>query len=273
MKRLEEKSAVITGAGSGIGRASALRFAAEGAAVLVTDLRAESAEQVAAEIRDRGGRAMALKVDAGVEDELKQMVETCVAKFGAIDVLFNNALNNSPDTIARDLDFLQFDAEVFHINMQVNVLGGVLASKYALPYMLEKGAGSILFTSSTSSLAGEATAFTYGATKAAVNWYVQTIAANYGRRGVRCNGIIPGVIVTESQQKWSNPAMDAALLEIQNVPRLGQPDDIANMAVFLASDESAYCNGSLYPVNGGMTCVTPMVPVVRRFMGEDGAKS
>lgn len=269
MNRLQGKVAAVTGAASGIGRESARRFAAEGAKVLVTDLRGERAEDVAREIRDSGGQALGLKVDAGAEDDLKAMIDTAVGEFGSIDILFNNALNNSPDTIARDLDFLNFDPEVFHINMQVNVLGGVLATKYALPHMLKQGSGSIIFTSSTSSLGGEVTAFTYGATKAAVNWYVQTIATNYGKQGIRCNGIVPGVIVTESQQAWSNPEMDAAFLEIQNVPRLGKPEDIANMAVFLGSDEAEYCNGCLYQVNGGMTASTPMVPVVRKFL-EDG---
>lgn len=266
MSRLENKAAVITGAGSGIGRASALRFASEGAAVLVTDLREAAAEAVANEIRDSGGRAEALAVDVGVEQQLKQMIDTCISTFGRIDILFNNALNNSHETIVRDLDFLQFDAEVFNINMRVNVLGGVLAAKYALPHMLEQGSGSIIFTSSTSALGGEITAFSYGATKAAVNWYVKTIAATFGKQGIRCNAIVPGVIVTPSQQAWSNPEMDAAFLEIQNVPRLGKPEDIAAMAVFLGSDESAFCNGSLYEVNGGMNCATPMVPVVRGFL-------
>lgn len=266
MTRLRNKVAAITGAASGIGLASARRFAAEGAAVVVTDLRGEAAEEAARAIRDEGGKAVGIKVDAGCEEDLKAMIDTAVDEFGGIDILFNNALNNNPDTVARDLDFLNFDSEVFHTNMQVNVLGGVLASKYALPHMLKQGQGSIIFTSSTSSLGGEITAFTYGATKAAVNWYVQTIAATYGKQGVRCNAIVPGVIVTPSQQAWSNPELDAAFLDIQNVPRLGKPEDIANMAVFLGSDESAFCNGSLYEVNGGMNCATPMVPVVRKFL-------
>lgn len=266
MGRLNQKVAAITGAGSGIGRASAHRFASEGATVLVTDLFADSAEKVAQEIRDAGGQAVSLAVDAGSEEQVKAMVDKAITDFGHLDVLFNNALNNSADTIARDLDFLKFDTEVFNINMGVNVLGGVLAAKYAIPHMIEQGGGSIIFTSSTSSLGGEITAFTYGATKAAVNWYVQTIAATYGKQGIRCNAVVPGVIVTPSQQKWSNPELDAAFLEIQNVPRLGKPEDIANMALFLASDESEFCNGSLYEVNGGMNCATPMVPVVRKFL-------
>ncbi|MAT50991.1 MAG: alcohol dehydrogenase [Porticoccaceae bacterium] len=266
MGRLKDKVAVITGAASGIGRASALGFGAEGARVVVTDLRVEGAEKVAEEICAGGGQAVGIEVDAGDEGHLKAMIDRAVTDFGRIDLLFNNALNTRPDTIQRDMDFLKFDVEVFEINMRVNCLGGVLASKYAIPHMLEQGGGSIIFTSSTSALGGEITAFTYGATKAAVNWYVQTIAATYGKQGIRCNAIAPGVMVTPSQQAWSNPEMDAAFLDIQNVRRLGKPEDIANMALFLASDESEFCNGTVYEVNGGMNCATPMVPVVRRLL-------
>ncbi|MNF50355.1 NADP-dependent 7-alpha-hydroxysteroid dehydrogenase [compost metagenome] len=150
--------------------------------------------------------------------------------------------------------------------MRVNVLGGVLACKYALPHMLAQGSGSILFTSSTSSIAGEISQFSYGASKAALNWYVQSIAATFGKRGIRCNGILPGVIRTPAMESWANEAMKAAFLDLQNVPQLGEPEDIAAMAAFLASDDAAYVNGTLMRVDGGMSCGTPMVPVVRNFL-------
>lgn len=267
MKRLENKVAIITGAGSGVGRATARMYAAEGATVLVTGRRLETVEPVAQEIRDQGGQALALKVDVGVESDIKTMIDTAIAEFGRIDVLFNNAVNSNPDTAARDGDFLNFDVQAFNDNMRINVLGGVLACKYALPHMLARGEGSIIFTSSSSSLKGEVSMFSYGASKAALNWYVQTIAATYGKQGIRCNGIIPGVILTESLLAWWNPAMEEAFLDLKNVPRLGQPEDIGHMAVFLASDEASFCNGTLYEVNGGMMCATPMVPVVRELLG------
>lgn len=266
MGRLQDKVAVITGAGSGIGKASALRFAAEGAAIVVTDLYAESAEKVAAEITADGGKAISLGVDVGVESAIKEMIDKTISQFGRIDVLYNNAVNNNPERSQRDRDLLNFDAEIFEWTLRVNTLGGVLACKYALPHMLGQGGGSILFTSSTSASAGEVTAFSYGASKAAVNWYVKTIAATYGKQGIRCNAIIPGVIRTPSQQAWSNPEMDKAFLDIHNSPRLGEPEDIASMALFLASDEAAFVNGSLHQVDGGISCATPMVPVVRKYL-------
>lgn len=262
LQRLDGKVCVITGAGSGIGRASALRFAEEGARVVVTDLFLDSARAVATEI---GPRALALQVDVGDEDQLRQMIETTVHTFGRIDVLFNNAVYRNPET-TRDIDFINFNTELFHNCMRVNVLGGVLACKYALPHMLAQGSGSILFTSSTSSIAGEISQFSYGASKAALNWYVQTIAATFGKRGVRCNGILPGVIRTPAMESWVTEAMQAAFLDLQNVPQLGEPRDIAAMAAFLASDDAAYVNGTLMRVDGGMSCGTPMVPVVRNLL-------
>ena len=267
MRRLSGKSAVITGAGSGIGRASALRFAQEGAQVAATDINGAAAEAVAREITGAGGRAVGFTVDVANEAALKAMVERTVAEFGSIDVLFNNAVNTAAGKRKRDINFLEFDQEVFHEIVQVNVLGGVLACKYAIPYMLDQeGRGSIIFTSSTSSSAGDVAQFTYGASKAMVNWYVQTIATTFGKRGIRCNGIVPGVIETPAKKGWANPAMDAAFLKLHNSPRTGLPEDIAAMAVFLASDEAAYCNGALYKVDGGITASLPFAQLQRDFL-------
>jgi len=265
MDRLKDKVACITGAGSGIGRATALRFAAEGARVLVSDLRTEGAESVVREIEAAGGTALAMGVDVGVEAQLAEMIERTVSRFGRIDILYNNAVNTSGKGKA-DKDFLAFDPVRFFDVVRVNVLGGVLASRMAIPHMLKQGGGSILFTSSTSSLGGDVAQFSYGGSKAMVNWYVQTIAATFGKQGIRCNAILPGVIQTPAQQAWANAAMDAAFLDIHNVPRLGVPEDIAALALFLASDESAYINGALMRSDGGMSCTVPYVQVVRNLL-------
>ena len=265
MDRLKDKVACITGAGSGIGRASALRFAREGAKVLVTDLRGDTAAAVVGEIEAAGGTAEALAVDVGVEDQLAAMIDRTLTRFGRIDILFNNAVDTSGKGKA-DKDFLAFDPARFFEIVRVNVLGGVLASRQAIPHMLKQGGGSILFTSSCSSLGGDVAQFSYGASKAMVNWYVQTIAATFGKQGIRCNGILPGVIETPAMKAWANPAMNAAFLELQNGPRLGVPDDIASLALFLASDEAAYINGALMRADGGMSCAVPHVQVVRHLL-------
>jgi NAD(P)-dependent dehydrogenase (short-subunit alcohol dehydrogenase family) len=265
MDRLKDKVACITGAGSGIGRATALRFASEGARVLVTDLRAEAAEAVAQEILAAGGQAHSLAVNVGQEDQLAGMIDTTMSRFGRIDILYNNAVNTAGNGKA-DKDFLSFSTERFLDVVRVNVLGGVHASRLAIPHMLKQGGGVILFTSSTSSLGGDVAQFSYGGSKAMVNWYVQTIAATFGKQGIRCNAILPGVIQTPAQQAWANAAMDEAFLDLHNVPRLGRPEDIAALALFLASDEAAYINGTLMRSDGGMSCTVPYVQVAHHLL-------
>jgi len=266
MNRLQGKICIITGAGSGIGRASAEMFGREGAVVVVTDIKAASAEEVAHGIVRSGGQAIALTVDVGEEDQLRQMIDTTVQKFGRIDALFNNALMTNPDPSMRDRDLLNYDPKVLYATLRVNVVGGVLASKHAIPHMLERGGGSIIFTSSGSSLGGDVTAYSYGASKATLNWFVQAFAATFGKRGIRSNAILPGPTQTPSKMAWSTPEMDEGFMEVLNSPRLGLPDDMAALAVFLASDESCFVNGALYRVDGGMSCTVPFINVTRKML-------
>jgi len=263
MARLADKICIVTGAGSGIGRASAELFAREQGTVIVTDIRGEAADTVAHAITEKGGSARAMTVDVGKEEDLARMIGNTVADFGRIDVLFNNALYLNREHALRDGDFLEFDPEIFQANLRVNVLGPVIASKLALPHMLGRGKGSIISTSSGSSLGGDMTAFSYGSSKAALNWFVQAIAATYGKRGIRSNAILPGPTQTPAKMEWSTPEMDRLFLEVLNTPFIGEPEDIAAMALFLASDESRYVNGMLYPVDGGQSCTVPFISVTR----------
>ncbi|BBF71492.1 SDR family NAD(P)-dependent oxidoreductase [Sphingomonas bisphenolicum] len=263
MTRLADKICIITGSGSGIGRASALMFAREGATVIVADIRAEAAETTAQAVVEAGGSARAITVDVGEQSDLEKMVSQTIADFGRIDVLFNNALYVNQHHALRDMDFLAFDPDIFLANLRVNVLGAVLASKLAIPHMLERGTGSIISTSSGSSMGGDITAYSYGSSKAALNWFVQAIAATYGKRGIRSNAILPGPTQTPAKLQWSTPEMDRLFLEVLNTPFIGEPEDIAAMALFLASDESRYVNGMLYPVDGGQSCTVPFIGVTR----------
>lgn len=266
MDRLANKKALITGAGSGIGRATALRFASEGAAVAVADLNGDSAEAVVEEIRSGGGTAIAVVADVGVDEQVRDMVDAAIAGLGQIDILFNNAVNTAAGKRKPDISFLEFDPETFFDVVKVNVLGGVLASKYALRPMVERGDGVILFTSSTSSLAGDVSQFSYGASKAMVNWYVQTIATCFGSQGIRCNAIIPGVIETPAMKGWASAEMQDAFMRLHNSPRLGLPEDIASMATYLASDEAKYVNGTHVRVDGGITASLPFAQLQRDFL-------
>ncbi len=263
--RLEGKAAVIAGGGSGIGRATAHLMAQEGAGVVVASLSGDSAETVAAEIRDAGGRAVAVKADVSDPEPNKAMIDAAIDEFGRIDILHNNAMMLEPDCWARDQDLLEFDPQVFQRFMEVNVVGGVLACKHALPHMLAQGSGSIIFTSSIAALGGDLHSLCYGATKATMNWYVQTIATRVGKQGIRCNGVMPGVIRTETQQSGTTPEINAAYLSVANSPRLGEPEDVAKMAVFLATDDASWVNGALIAVDGGMACSNTMVGAMRKF--------
>jgi NAD(P)-dependent dehydrogenase (short-subunit alcohol dehydrogenase family) len=273
VNRLRDKICIITGAGSGIGRASAEMFAREGATVVVTDISTKAADAVAQGIVKAGGQAIALTVDVGEEDQLRHMVDTTIGKFGRVDALYNNALMTNPDPSLRDRDLLNYDPRVLYATMRVNVVGGVLASKLVIPHMLENGGGSIIFTSSGSSLGGDVTAYSYGASKAALNWFVQAFAATFGKQGIRSNAILPGPTQTPSMMAWSTPEMNQGFMDVLNSPRLGLPDDIAAMAVFLASDESRFVNGALYRVDGGMSCTVPFISVTRKAVAANSKSS
>lgn len=266
MGRLQGKVSVITGAASGIGRGSAERFAEEGATVVVTDVRLEGAEAVADAICKAGGKAIALKVDISSQDDIRAMIDKTIAEFGRIDTLFNNALFMSPATVGKDNDFLNYDPAIFTLLMNGNVLGAVLAAKFAIPHMLAQGGGSIIFTSSISSLGGDVIAYTYGASKAAINVFAQSIAVTFGKQGVRSNVILPGTIQTAATAGWMTPAMNDGFMSLLSSPRMGLPEDVANMALFLASDESKYINGGLFPVDGGISATVPQIPVTRMIL-------
>lgn len=266
MARLADKVAIVTGAGSGIGRATAKALAREGAKVVVADLIEEAATKVVGEIESIGGVAVACCVDVAIEDDNADMVALALACFGRIDILHNNAAMTDQALAVRDMDFLNFDTEVWHRSMAVNVLGPVFASKHALPHMITQRNGSIIMTSSASSLRGDISAFSYGASKATLNWYVKTIAVTFGKQGVRCNAILPGVTRTPTQARYSTEETLEKLEKLHLTPYLGEPEDIAAMALFLASDEARFVTGQCISVDGGFMAALPHVPIIREIL-------
>jgi NAD(P)-dependent dehydrogenase (short-subunit alcohol dehydrogenase family) len=248
MARLAGKACIVTGAGSGIGRAAAHALAREGAWVLVVDIDAASAQKVAGEI---GPSALPCTADVSDEPSVRRMVQAAVDGFGGVDVLHNNAADSSAATMGRDGDLLELDAAVWDRAFAVNARGVMLGCKHAIPSMLARGGGSIINTSSVASLRGDAHRAAYGASKGAVNALTLYVATMYGKRGIRCNAIAPGVIRTPALDQ-NVPREALAVFESNTlVPRLGLPEDVAQCVVWLASDASAFVTGQVLRVDGG----------------------
>jgi NAD(P)-dependent dehydrogenase (short-subunit alcohol dehydrogenase family) len=247
---LEGKVAIITGAGSGIGRSSALRFAAEGAAVAVVDVRGDRARKVTELILASGGRAVPCEADVGDGTQVEAMVASTLCELGRLDVVFNNVAVSRPGT-AIDLP-----PEAWDLMWRTNVSSLFHTAKHAIPYMTEHGGGSIVATASVSGLFPDADAVGYATTKAAVIGLVKALAVDHARQGVRVNCLCPGVTATPPMLAalggGTGPLHDA-LVESQPLGRLGGPDELAAVAVWLASDEASYVTGQTIIADGGLT--------------------
>lgn len=250
MPRLADKVAIITGAASGIGRASALLFAREGAAVLVADVNERGGADAVAAIVAAGGRAAFQRTDVSSSEDVRAMVQAALDRFGALDILFNNA------GIAGESAWLaQSSEDNWRRVLDVNLTGVYLGMKHALPVMMERGGGSIISTASVAGLVGWRAAAAYSAAKAGVINLTRTAALEYARYNIRVNCICPGVIETPLLHavQGADAESRARLVQMQPLPRLGQADDIASMALYLASDESAFVTGAAMVVDGGYT--------------------
>jgi cyclopentanol dehydrogenase len=250
--RLEGKVALITGGASGIGEATAKLFAREGAKVVVADTQTEKGRAVVAAIKGAGGKATFVRANVTREGDAKRMVTSTVAKYGRLDILFNNAgvENSKPDveTSVKEWDTV----------MNVNVKGVFLGTKYAVPEMKKRGGGSIINTSSIFGLIGSPGFAAYHASKGAVRLLTKSTALAHAGDNIRANSICPGVIETPmfAQVLSEAPNPDTARAEwMENEPigRFGRPDDIAYGALYLASDESSYITGTELVIDGGYT--------------------
>ena len=257
MNILKNKTAIVTGAASGIGRASAMLFAAEGAQVVVLD-RAPEVEATAAAIRAAGGRAIALTKDSSAEKDVAAAVATAVREYGGLDVCFANA------GISGGLvPFLEETAERFTEILKINLIGTFLLAKYAALEMVKQKHGSIICTASVAGLRSGAGGVPYSASKAGVISLAQTIANQLSGTGVRINAICPGLIETGMTrpifERARERGSEGRIGQLNPLQRYGVPDEIAATALFLASDASAYVNGQAIAVDGGLSSSHPVV--------------
>lgn len=256
--RLQGRRVIITGAASGIGRASAQLFAAEGAQLLIADWAEEGLTETRKLIEAAGGKAIAMKVDAGSEADVRAMVERAVAELGGVDVCFANAGISGTQWFAQDTTVEEFQSVV-----RVNLIGPFLAIKLCLPHMQAQGKGSIVCTASVAGLRAGAGPMAYSATKAGVINMVQTAAVSLRGTGIRVNAICPGLIETGMTKPMFDYARakgkEERIGQLNPLLRAGQPVEIANTALFLASDESSYVNGQAIVVDGGLSASYPFI--------------
>lgn len=248
--RLEGKKAIVTGGAGGIGRATSLALAAEGAAVAVVDLNAAAAEAVAAEIRDAGGTALALAADVSSEADIERVVADTAREFGGIDVVFNNA------GIIRRTTVVETTVEEWDRVFGVNVRAIFLMCKHVVPIMASAGGGSIVNTGSGWGLKGGGQAISYCASKGAVVNMTRALAIDHGPQGIRVNSVNPGDVDTgmlrdEARQLGQGEAGFLAEAADRPLRRMGQPGEIAAAVVWLASDEASYVTGAALVVDGG----------------------
>ncbi len=252
--RLAGKVAIVTGGGSGIGRATALLFAQEGARVVVADYAPEGGQETVRMIQQHGGEALFVESDVSNAEDMQRLVQTTVDAYGRIDILVNNAAVTIPASVVDATE------EVWDKTMEIDLKGVFLLSKYAIPHMINGGGGSVINMASMCGLVASPNQAPYSAAKGGVVALTRQMAIDYARYNIRVNGIAPSEVRTPMFLGFINHAPDPEkkMQElVARIPmgRVAEPEEIARAALFLASDESSYITGVTLPVDGGLTAM------------------
>jgi len=247
--RVKGKVAIVTGAATGIGRATACVLAREGASVVVVGHKREGAEKVAADIKKSGGRALAMKTDISKEDEVNQMVDRTIDAFGRVDIMVNNAAL----TETSFKEFSETVAAEWKPQIDTTFLGTLLCCKAVIPHMLNQRSGRIINVTSDAHRLGQVRESVYSGCKAGIAGFSRAFAKEIARYGITVNCVSPGAIKTEAMARMlaQHPELEKKWLGPLPMRHMGEPEDIANMILFLASDEAKFITGQEYSVNGG----------------------
>jgi NAD(P)-dependent dehydrogenase (short-subunit alcohol dehydrogenase family) len=242
--RLNDKVAIITGGGGGIGRATAIRFAQEGARLIIADYGEENGIKTVNIVREMGGEAEFIRTNMTKPDDVQNMIQKAVDTFGKVDILFNNAGVKSGEKKIPDVSVEEWQ-EVF----DVNTTGVFLGLKYAIPEMT--AGGSIINTASIAGIKGQKLVAAYSASKSSVIALTKTAATEFGKKNIRVNAIAPGIIDTDMVSDWKKTKKWPVLSTANALNRIGHPEEIANLVLFLASDESSFITGETIVIDGG----------------------